>query len=161
MLWQTSILKQHLEHIPEHLNLAEDIVITLQLYPYLKSIYFSPSADYHYFIHGQNMSYACHSEKIYTQVVTAVINAVNQDYWKRSKFAFALQFSITAKLLKALANSSLSTHQSINLLQQLPTPLLSRHFFSRSLGYGSFTFTWLLKHKHYKALLALAKLRFK
>ena len=161
MLWQTSILKQHLEHIPEHLNLAEDIVITLQLYPYLKSIYFSPSADYHYFIHGQNMSYACHSEKIYTQVVTAVINAVNQDYWKRSKFAFALQFSITAKLLKALANSSLSTHQSINLLQQLPTPLLSRHLFSRSLGYGSFTFTWLLKHKHYKALLALAKLRFK
>lgn len=160
MLWQTSILKQHLEHIPEHLNLAEDIVITLQLYPYLKSIYFSPSADYHYFIHGQNMSYACHSEKIYTQVVTAIINAVNQDYWKRSKFAFALQFSITAKLLKALANSSLSTHQSINLLQQLPTPLLSRHFFSRSLGYGSFTFTWLLKHKHYKALLALAKLRF-
>ena len=161
MLWQTSILKQHLEHIPEHLNLAEDMVITLQLYPYLKSIYFSPSADYHYFIHDQNMSYACHSEKIYTQIVTAVINAVNQDYWKRSKFAFALQFSITATLLKALANSSLSTHQSINLLQQLPPPLLSRRFFSPSLGYGSFIYTWLLKHKHYKALLVLAKLRFK
>jgi len=98
---------------------------------------------------------------MYAQVATDIINAVNQDYWKKSKFAFALQFSITAKLLKALANSSLSTQQCINLLQQLPTPLLSRHFFSRSLGYGSFMFTWLLKHKHYKTLLTLAKLRFK
>ena len=161
MLWQTSILKQHLEHLPEHLDLAEDIVITLQLYPHLKSVYFSPSADYHYFIHGKNISYACHSEKMYAQVATDIINAVNQDYWKRSKFAFSLQINFIAKFLKALANSSLSTQQSISLLQKLPSPLLSRDFFSRSLGYGSFIYTWLLKHKHYKTLLTLAKLRFK
>ena len=80
MLWKASILKQHLEHIPEHLNLAEDIVIKLQLYPHLKSVYFSPSADYHYFIHGQNISYACHSEKMYAQIATDITNAVNQDY---------------------------------------------------------------------------------
>ena len=161
MLWQTSILKQHLEHIPEHLDLAEDVVITLQLYPHLKSVYFSPSADYHYFIHGQNISYACHSEKMYEQVATDITNAVNQDYWKRSKFAFALQFNFIAKLLKALATSTLSTQQSISLLQKLPAPLLSRHFFSRSLGYSSFIYTWLLKRKHYKTLLTIAKLRFK
>lgn len=98
---------------------------------------------------------------MYAQVATDIINAVNQDYWKRSKFAFSLQINLIAKFLKALANSSLSTQQSISLLQQLPTPLLSRHFFSRSLGYGSFIYTWLLKHKHYRTLLTLAKLRFK
>lgn len=161
MLWKTSILKQHLEHIPEHLNLAEDIVTKLQLYPHLKSVFFSPSADYHYFIHGKNMSYACHSEKIYAQVATDITNAVNQDYWKRSKFAFSLQTNFITKFLKALANSSLSTQQSISLLQRLPKPLLSRHFFSRSLGYGSFFYTWLLKHRRYKTLLAFIKIRFK
>lgn len=86
----------------------------------------------------ENISYACHSEKIYTQVVTAVINAVNQDYWKRSKFAFALQFSITTNLLKALANSSLSTHQSINLLQQLPPPPAFKTFLLAFFGIRQF-----------------------
>lgn len=161
MLWQTSILKQHLEHIPDHLNLAEDVVTKLQLYPHLKNVYFSPSADYHYLIHGENISYACYSEKIYAQVATDITNAVNQEYWRRSKYAFSEQTSIIAKFFKALANSSLSTQQSISLLQKLPPPLLSRHFFSRSLGYGSFIYTWLLKHKHYRTLLTIAKLRFK
>ena len=161
VLWESSFMKQHLDNIPEHLNLAEDIVITLQLYPHLKNVYFSPHADYHYFIHSTNMSYAQRSVQDLLKVVSAVNKCSNLDYWKNSAFVFSLQFNFIAHLLKALANSSLSTHQSINLLQQLPPPLLSRRFFSPSLGYGSFIYTWLLKHKHYKALLVLAKLRFK
>ena len=161
MLWKTSFLKQHLNLIPEHINPYEDVITKFQLYPHLQSVYFSPSADYHHIVHGQNMSLARYSEKTYAYITTEIINAINQDYWKRSKFAFCFQRELLAQTFKAVANSSLSTEQSISLLQQLPTPLLSRHFFSRSLGYGTFFYTWLLKQKHYKTLLAFIKLRFK
>ena len=161
VLWKSSFMKQHLDSIPEHLNLAEDIVITLQLYPHLKNVYFSPHADYHYFIHSTNMSYAQRSVQDLLKVVSAVNKCANLDYWKNSAFVFSLQFNFIAKLLKALATSSLSTQQSISLLQKLPAPLLSRHFISLSLGYSSFIYTWLLKRKHYKTLLTIAKLRFK
>ena len=161
VLWKTSFLKQHLDHIPEHLNVFEDIITKFQLYPHLKSVCVSASADYHRIIHGQNMCRACYSVKTYAQVATEGIHAINHDYWKKSKLAFRFQCDFLALIFKAVVNSSLSTQQSISLLQQLPTPLLSRRFFSRSLGYGNFILTWLLKHKHYKTLLAFIKLRLK
>ncbi len=161
VLWKTSFLKQHLDHIPEHLNVFEDIITKFQLYPHLKSVCVSASADYHRIIHGQNMCRACYSVKTYAQVATEGIHAINHDYWKKSKLAFRFQCDFLALTFKAVVNSSLSTQQSISLLQQLPTPLLSRRFFSRSLGYGNFILTWLLKHKHYKTLLAFIKLRLK
>lgn len=161
VLWKTSFLKQHLDHIPEHLNVFEDIITKFQLYPHLKSVCVSTSADYHRIIHGQNMCRACYSVKTYAQVATEGIHAINQDYWKKSKLAFRFQSYFLALTFKAMVNSSLSTQQSISLLHQLPPPLLSRYFFSRSLGYGNFIFTWLLKHKHYKTLLTFIKLRLK
>ncbi len=160
-LWKTSFLKQHIEHIPEHMNMAEDWVTDFQLFPHLENVYFTPYADYHYVIHGQNMSYARYTVEEYAQIVTAIINAINQDFWRKSKYAFQTQFDFLSIIFKQLANSSLSPQQCIGLLQQLPTPLLSRDFFSHSLGYNTFFITWLLKHKYYKILLAIIKIRFK
>lgn len=160
-LWKTTFLKQHIEYIPNHVNYAEDEITNLVLYPFLKHICFVPHADYHYFIHGQNMTSVRYSAQAYTQITQMVINAVNQDFWRESIFAYGIQFIFLTLTIKAVVDSSLSTQQSISLLQQLPHPLLSRHFFSRSLGYGKFIYTWLLKHKHYRTLLTIAKLRFK
>jgi len=160
-LWKTTFLKQHIEYIPDHVNYAEDEITNLVLYPFLKHICFVPHADYHYFIHGQNMTSVRYSAQAYTQITQMVINAVNQDFWRESIFAYGIQFIFLTLTIKAVVDSSLSTQQSISLLQQLPHPLLSRHFFSRSLGYGKFIYTWLLKHKHYRTLLTIAKLRFK
>ena len=88
MLWESSFMKHHIDCIPEHLNLAEDIVITLQLYPHLKSVYFSPYADYHYFIHGANMSYVQFPLEKLLQVLTAFIKSANLDYWRNFCLCF-------------------------------------------------------------------------
>ena len=161
VLWESSFMKQHLDNIPEHLNLAEDIVITLQLYPHLKNVYFSPHADYHYFIHSTNMSYAQRSVQDLLKVVSAVNKCSNLDYWKNSVFVFSLQFNFIAKLLKAVSHSSASTSDLVSALRQLPAPHISIQILKRSIGYGSYFYTWLLKHRCYKLLVYLAKIRFK
>ena len=161
MLWKSSFMKHHIDCIPEHLNLAEDIVITLQLYPHLKSVYFSPYADYHYFIHGANMSYVQFPLEKLLQVLTAFIKSANLDYWKNSDFVFSHQFYLLARLLRDFTRSSASTSDLVSLLQRLPAPLLSVQFLKRSNGYGAYFYTWLLKHRWYRLLIYLAKIRFK
>ncbi len=160
-LWKLTFLKQHIAYIPDHVNKEEDTITNFVLYPFLKHICFVPHADYHYSIHPKSITYARYSAEAYVQTTRMIINAINQAYWKESNFAYNSQFFFLLITLQAVVDSSLSTHQSICLLQQLPTPLLSKRFFRRSLGYGKFIFTWLLKHKHYRTLLTLTKLRFK
>ena len=161
VLWESSFMKQHLDSIPEHLNLAEDIITTLQLYPHIKSICFSPHADYHYFIHSTNMSYVQYPLEKILQVLTAVIKSANLDYWKNSHFIFSLQFYLLARLLRDFTRSSAPTSDFVSLLQRLPAPLISVRFLKRSNGYGAYLFTWLLKHRWYRLLIYLAKIRFK
>ena len=160
VLWKTSFLKQHFESIPEHLNFAEDLITDLLLYPHLKSVCFSPYADYHYLIHGSNMTFAQHSPKEFIRVLKEYMGFANQDYWKRSVFVYQAQYYLISLLMQSILRSTASDHHLITLLQQLPSPLLSLRFFRRSLGFGTYFYTWLLKHKLYRLFLYLGKRRF-
>ncbi len=160
VLWKMSFLKQHFESIPEHLNLSEDLITDLLLYPHLKSVCFSPHADYHYFIHGANMTFAQHSPEELIKTVKEYMRFANQDYWKRSVFVYQMQTYHIALLMQSILRSTASDHHLITLLQQLPSPLLSLRFFRRSLGFGTYFYTWLLKHKFYRLFLYLGKRRF-
>ena len=161
MLWKTSFLKQHFENIPDHLNFAEDLITLLLLYPHLKSVCFSPYADYHYLIHGTNMSYAQHPPEEFIKVLKAYMRFANQDYWKRSVFTYKAQYYFISLLMQSILRSTASNHHLVTLLQQLSSPLLSLRFLRRSLGFGTYFYTWLLKHKFYRLFLYLGKRRFK
>ena len=63
VLWKSTFMKQHLDSI---------------------------HADYHYFIHSTNMSYAQRSVQDLLKVVSAVNKCSNLDYWKNSAFVFSL-----------------------------------------------------------------------
>ena len=63
-----------------------------------------------------------------------------------------------AKTLKEIVRTRGTTNQKIALLKQLPAPA-SVPFFKRHVGFGSFLYTWLLKHRLYKTLLFIANYR--
>ena len=64
-----------------------------------------------------------------------------------------------AKTLKEIVRTRGTTNQKIALLKQLPAPMLVYRFFKRRVGFGSFLYTWLLKHRLYKTLLFIANYR--
>ena len=161
ILWKMSFLKQHFHSIPEHMNYAEDTITDLILYPHLKSIYFSPHADYHYFLQGVQMSTTQYQPEEYIKVLKEYMTFANQDYWKSSVYVYQKQFYFIAQLMQSLQRSTASNHQLLTALQQLSSPLLSLRFLRRSLGFGTYFYTWLLKHKFYRLFLYLGKRRFK
>ena len=160
MLWKTSFLKQHFENIPDHLNFAEDLITLLLLYPHLKSVCFSPYADYHYFLQGVQMSTTQYQPEEYIKVLKEYMTFANQDYWKSSVYVYQKQFYFIAQLMQSLQRSTASNHQLLTALQKLSSPLLSLRFLRRSLGFGKYFYTWLLKYKFYRLFLYIGKRRF-
>lgn len=159
MLWSTSFLKSHLDAVPDNINLAEDVIMTLLMYPHLKNVCFSPHADYHYIVHGNNISYNPYPVAQLIKATSVLITASKLTYWNNSETTFSLQFSMIAKTLKEIVRTRGTTNQKIALLKQLPAPMLAYRFFKRRVGFGSFLYTWLLKHRLYKTLLFIANYR--
>ena len=160
ILWKMSFLKQHFHSIPEHMNYAEDTITNLILYPHLKSIYFSPHADYHYFLQGVQMSTEQYQPEEYIKVLKEYMTFANQDYWKSSVYVYQKQFYFIDQLMQSLQRSTASNHQLLTALQKLSSPLLSLRLLRRSLAFGTYFYTWLLKHKFYRLFLYLSKRRF-
>ena len=142
------------------MNYAEDTITDLILYPHLKSIYFSPHADYHYFLQGVQMSTTQYQLEEYIKVLKEYMTFANQDYWKSSVHVYQKQFYFIAQLMQSLQRSTASNHQLLTALQKLSSPLLSLRFLRRSLGFGKYFYTWLLKYKFYRLFLYLGKRRF-